>query len=290
MQRPKRSTKRTIGSIRPLVILGIALILWWLLPPFIKSGARQALKELQAPLWTGVGVLHNLDLYWSLKTESKETLIESIRDLARENAALRLELQKNEKQAVELRRMEAILRLPEVPGFQYRVARVYRRDTTAWWDRMIIGLGLSDGLSEGLGVVSAHGVVGRVVEVGHATATVELASSPLFRMAVAFNGDPRPVTYQGRVNAPFDVPMGGVYNVPTDFHAAPWDPLRLVSSHLGGVFPGGLTLGWVRELEVESDGLFQHGEVYLPESLLDLSEVAVLIPVFPNQEEALYFE
>lgn len=276
--RDHSSEKRKVGSVRPLIILGIVVIIWWMLPPFIKSGARSVTKELQAPLWTGVSYLKDLDLYWSLKTESKDNLIEIIRDLARENAALSLQKQESANAQTQLAHLESILRIPSLPGFDYRVARVYRRDTTAWWDRMVIGFGERDGAKEGMGVVSADGVVGRIVEVMLSTCVVELVSSPLFRVAATFVGDTRPLTYQGKTTAPFDLPIGQVKNVPTDIKATTWEPRRLVSSRLGGVFPDGLTIGWVRELKTESDGLFQSGSVYLPESLFDLSEISVLIP------------
>ncbi len=284
MQHPKKSEKRTIGSIRPLVILGFVFTLWWLLPPFVKSGAKQAISELQAPFWSAYASLKDLDLYWSLRSESKDLLIRAIRDLARDNAALRLELQVYANKEADLKRLEELLNMPELPGFEYRVARVYRRDTSAWWDRMIIGLGRKEGIQEGMGVVCGQGVVGRIVEVLHSTATVELVSSPTFRMAAAFEGDPRPVTYQGETNPPFHLPLGEVTNVPTDLVASSWAPLRLVSTHLAGVFPSGLTLGWVRGLELESDGLFQYGKVHLSESLLNLAEVAVLVPHSLNEE------
>lgn len=216
-------------------------------------------------------MIKDLDFYWSLKSQSKDYLIEVIRDLARENAALNLERQKEMQASMELQRLETLLELPALPGFDYRVARVYKRDTTAWWDRILIGLGQQEGIELGMGVVATHGVVGRIVDVGRSTAVVELVSSPMFRVAATLSGDARPVTYQGVVNKPWTEPIGLVYNVPTDLKATTWEPQALVSSHLGGLFPGGLLIGWVRDLIMQSDGLFQSATVYLPEALLDLT-------------------
>lgn len=76
-------------------------------------------------------------------------------------------------------------------------------------------------------------------------------------------------------------------NAPLDLIPSTDRPLRLVSSRLGGIFPDGLTIGLVRELKTGQDGLFQAGEVALDKRLLELREVAILIPeIYGNQEQS----
>ena len=65
--------------------------------------------------------------------------------------------------------------------------------------------------------------------------------------------------------------------------AAGWSgattPRAPLTSGLGGVFPRGLPLGHVVELEPSTDGLFKTGRVRLDPRLNEITEVAVLIPL-----------
>jgi len=281
MQRVRRSkgfaARRRLGSTRPILILFCLIVIGWLLPVGVKQQTQEILFAFQAPLWRGVAAIHDVYLYWHLKSQPKDDLIQAVRDLARENAALRLQNQQDSLAMGRLQQVENWLNLPASPAFEYRVARVLRRDWSIWWDRLMLGLGESDGLAVGLGVVCLAGVVGRIVSVTPHTATVELITSPLFRMAAMFEQDERPLTYQGLVSDHFRAPEGQVMNVAADIEIQQ-TPKRLVTSRLGGVFPDGLTIGWVHQVKKQSDGLFQSGLVRLPDVLIALNEVAVLIP------------
>jgi rod shape-determining protein MreC len=48
---------------------------------------------------------------------------------------------------------------------------------------------------------------------------------------------------------------------------------------LGGVFPRGLYLGEVFELDPSTDGLFKSGRVRLDPRLNEITEVSVLVPL-----------
>ena len=130
-------------------------------------------------------------------------------------------------------------------------------------------------------MIFAGGVVGRVVEVDAFTSRVELVTSPNFRMAASFEGDDRPVVYQGVPQSGFGDAAGEVRDAPQDLVANTQDPLRLVSTRLGGTFPPGLLIGSVSWLEPGNTGIFQAGTVQLDERLLSLNEVSVLIPLNP---------
>jgi rod shape-determining protein MreC len=100
---------------------------------------------------------------------------------------------------------------------------------------------------------------------------------------VAAAGDNRPVSYQGGLNDSFASPRGIVEFVPLDIYATRSNTRRLVTSGLGGVFPPGLTIGDITNLESSADGLFKLGEVQLDERLGTLTEVTVLVPLNPEE-------
>lgn len=253
------------------------LLIWLLIPPFFKAATEKFFYEFQAPAWIGSSFARNGQKFWTGRIESKKALIEGGRDLARLNATLQYQIQELETLSAQVDRFEDLFNLPSLPSHQAEVARIARRDTNGWWQELTIMKGSNFGIPEGAPVVFSGGVVGKVREVHLTTTVVDLITSPNIRLAAVFEGDKRPVLYQGTISGPFKGPKGSVQNVPTDIQINKNFPRRLVTSGLGGVFPAGLTIGWVKNLEASSDGLFQSGDVILSDDLNKLREVAILV-------------
>lgn len=269
-----------IDQARPYLTLGIVLLAWLLLPMLFKRALRVSFYELQAPVEISLSYLRDLQDYWALRSRSKNEIIEAARDQARGlGAAYEITLQENSDLRAEISRLETLLRLPSHPEYRSEPARVVQRDFNAWWQRMIIRKGSAQGITVGAPVIYSGGVAGRVVEVHAYTSVVELISSPGVRVAATFEGDNRPISYQGGVNPPFVSPQGRVEFVPLDLFATPAQPKRLLTSGLGGVFPPGLSLGRVVALDTDTDGLFKTGRIMLDPRLSQLSEVVVLVPL-----------
>lgn len=273
--------KDRFDKFKSLIILGIFLIAWWVLPVFIKSFVRVSFAEFQAPVWIVSSYLDDLSNFWSRKTHTKEELINAGRELARQKAFYQLKTQQNKALAGEIERLETILNVPNRIEFRYEVARVIHRDLNLWWQQITIQKGRNYGIQKGAAVVFEGGIAGRVVEVNLLTSKVELVSSHDFRMAASFEEDGRPVVYQGTLQNGFGDPVGEVRDAPEDLRASRQTPLRLTSTGLGGTFPPGLTIGNVTWLEPGSSGIFQTGEVRLDKRLLNLHEVTVLVPIAP---------
>jgi len=270
--------KKRTAQLCPLVWLAGFVAGWVLIPPVVKSFLDTALYEFQAPAVAAASHVRDLQAYWAMRGKSERELIRTIRDLSRENARYEVQRHQVDRLRREIARMEGLLELPGEPAYDYAVARVARRDINAWWSRLVIRKGSLHGIEAGMAVIYEGGVAGRVAEVHSYTAEVELVSSRGFRMAAVFEGDERPVTYQGAGSAPFTAPRGTVRNIPPDIEL-PGGRRVLLSSRLGGVFPEGLPVGEVLELERGSDGLFQRGTVMLDPRLRSLREVTVLIPI-----------
>lgn len=260
------------------LILGILIfVLWWATPMAFKRFTKVTFYEFQAPSWTAISYLHDLQDFWNYRQRSKNELIEAGMDMARLHAAYTLRNQRADAIESEIGRLEAFFRLPEDGNFRYEVARVIRRDMNQWWQTLTIRKGRIHGVEPGQAVVFAGGVVGRVKEVHHYTAVVELISSPRFRTAAHVQGDLRPVEFQGGLNPGLGPSKAIVRTVPADIHLSEGDALHLVSSRLGGVFPDGLYLGTIQTLKIDEDGIFQEGRVRLSPELNKIREVAVLI-------------
>ena len=272
---------KRLGALTPFISLAFFLVLWWASPIALRSFLEVGFYEFQAPLFEGPALLRDVQNYWSLRTHSKDELISAGRDLARLNAASNLYEQENAALKEELARIEKLLDLPPLPGYRYERARVIHRELNAWQQQVIIDKGRNEGLFEGLGVIFAGGVAGRISKVHARSSIVELASSPRFRVAAHIEKDQRPITYQGAINRAFTPPLGQVNNIPSDVVFLPSEgrgALRVLTSRLGGTFPTGLVLGKIYELQASQDGLFLTGPVHLDERLLHLREVVILLP------------
>ncbi|MET0262847.1 MAG: rod shape-determining protein MreC [Rariglobus sp.] len=267
-----------IDQAKPFLTLGIALLVWLIVPTAFKRIARTGFFELQAPLEVTASYVRDIQDFWALRTRSKNELIEAGRDLARLNAAYESRLQQDAALRAELDRLERVLKLPTPPGFRAEPARVVKRDFSSWWQQLVIRKGSNHGIVAGAPVIYAGGVVGRVREVHAYTSVVELVSSPGVRIAATAEGDTRPISYQGGVNPTYGPAIGTIEYVPLDVFVTPSTPRRLVTSGLGGVFPPNLTVGYITRVEPSSDGLFKSGDVRLDPALSALTEVTVLVP------------
>lgn len=273
---------KRFDQARPVLILGVAVAAWLLIPIVVKSFFRASFFELTAPAIMVTSHVRDLQDYWALRAHSRDDLIKAGRDLARLNASYELGIQQNTELEAEIVRLENLLRLPKFDEYRYEHARVARRDFSGWWQRIVIRKGKNYGIVVDAPVVFTGGVVGRVVEVYATTAVVDLISSPTVRLTGVVEGDTRLITFSGGVNPTFRPPTGIVEFVPLDIYASSAAPKRLVTSGLGGVFPPGLTLGMITRVELGMDGLFKAGEVKLDERLGSLTEVTVLVPLNPE--------
>lgn len=266
---------------RPFVTLGVVIAAWLLLPVGLKTFTRATFVELTAPSAVAASYVRDVQDWWALRLHSKEDLIKAGTELARANGFFQSSIQRNAELEAEIARLETLLRLPSFTEYRYEHARVTRRDFNGWWHRLHIRKGKNFGIPLGAPVVFTGGVVGRVSEVGLTTAVVDLISSPSTRLAGSVQGDTRPITFQGGLNPTFGPPNGVVEFVPLDIVALANQSTRLVTSGFGGVFPPGLTIGFISKLEPSSDGLFKSGLVRLDERLGSLTEVTVLVPLTP---------
>lgn len=266
-------------QVKLLLLIGLTFFVWWTAPIFLRATLRSAFNEFHAPAWSALSYLRDVRQYWAVHANSKPDLIAAGIDLARLNAAYALQNQRAASNEAELQRLEQFLNLPPLPAFEYTVARVIQRDISTWWHAFQIRKGSRHGIAVGQGVVFAGGVVGRISSVQAYTASVELLSSPSFRMAANIKGDLRPVEFRGSQNSAFQPALGRVLNAPADATTDPADPKTLISSRLGGIFPDGLAIGTILSLQPNEDGLFQTGPVRIDPRLHSLREVAVLIPV-----------
>lgn len=190
-------------------------------------------------------------------------------DLDNENRRLRAELTALAELREENERLRRLLGYVDETPWQTVAARVIAEDASSWFRTIEIDRGYEDGISEGLPVVNATGLVGRVVRVAAHSARVLLITDASSAVAV--------LVQDQRIRG---VCRGQGEVMALDF-ALLQDEIQVgdgvITSGLGGVFPKGLVVGYVRAVQREQFGLFQTVEVEPAVDFARLEEVLVVL-------------
>jgi rod shape-determining protein MreC len=272
---PVESKHRNIaGNLIPLIFV---VAICWLIPTEIKYGTMVAFERIQAPIYASVAALEDLEAGIGAKIISRSELVNLCRDLVRQNLFLRATMLNSTGQPVD---SNHDIETGNIGNFMPRPARVIRRDITAWMNELTIDIGAQHGITAGMGVISKNCVVGRVKSVSQKTSTVELLTSPQFRIAVHATGDPmnHPIIFSGNERSVSGKAIGVATNIPSSVCQGNVEVV-LVTSELSGIFPKNIVVGTVTVTDPAEEYYFS-ADVTLDDELLSkLYEVAVLVNI-----------
>jgi len=278
------------GARASYVALAVFVAAWILLPGAVRRFNREAFVEFQAPALHLVGKSRDLATFWEKKSRSSEELVAAGRDLARINAALELKLKGMEDIRRENTRLREVTRYNVPADYLSVVARVATRDSSSWWQRIVIRKGRNDGIRPGAPVVFGDTVVGRVTAVHLTTSEVDLVTSPGFRCTAYLEGDEqnRIVLINGVAANSLGTAKARVSVIPYDYLLPAGTPARVTTTGMGGVFPSGLTLGYLDGGAYATQvGNFKESLLVPSRDLYNLQEVSVLVPIIQTPGEAL---
>lgn len=208
----------------------------------------------------------------------RRMLLEQNRRLTRENEQLRLQAM----QAAEIDRENA--RLRQMVGWQrqqpwkLKLANVVLRDPANWWRTVHIDLGARDGLTNDLPVLTPEGLVGRVSSVSLTRAQVVLLGDPNCKVAARVVNPTRDLGVI-ESSGPLDIDLVEMGYLPRNAAAKPGD--AVVTSGEGGIFPKGIPIGTIVEVQSVEYGLAKAARVKLAVNLNALEQVWVMFPRNP---------
>ncbi len=278
------------GARASYVVLAVFVAAWILLPATVRRLNREAFVEFQAPALHLLGKSRDLATFWEKKSRSTEELVAAGRDLARINAALELKLKAMDDVRRENTRLREVTRYNVPTEYLSVVARVATRDSSSWWQRIVIRKGRNDGIRPGAPVVFGDTVVGRVTAVRLTTSEVDLVTSPGFRCTAYLEGDDqnRIVLINGVAANSLGTAKARVSVIPYDYLLPAGTPARVTTTGMGGVFPSGLTLGYLDGGAYATQvGNFKESLLVPSRDLYNLQEVSVLVPIHQTPGEAL---
>jgi rod shape-determining protein MreC len=138
---------------------------------------------------------------------------------------------------------------------------------------MVINIGTEKGVTSNMPVISPSGVIGKTIACGHRSSTIQLLFDPACKVAAQVQA----TRAQGIVTY-----TGGNYltmrDVPIEESALPGD--SVVTSGMGGVFPGGLFIGTITKSGEMDGGLFHEIRIYPGANFDALDEVFVITSSF----------
>jgi rod shape-determining protein MreC len=186
-------------------------------------------------------------------------------------AELTRELNEYRERHLEGLRLGELLALKEaLPGTAV-AARVIDRENAYVFRTVLIGKGTSDGLRVGLPVVSAEGVVGRIVDASWNVSRVLLITDYNSNISAFVQGN----RIQGILQGGGSTGCSLKYVERTEEVKA---GETVVTSGLGGIFPKGLILGSVSRVDRRGSGLFLNIDVLPAVHFSRLEEVLAVVP------------
>ncbi len=240
----------------------------------LQGRARTSLFErgvLQAtaPFHSGIEALcDTLGGWWVHYVWLVDAQVENDR-LHLENRRLRAELSQLQEVRLANDRLQKLLDFRETQALTALPAQVITEDASSWFRTVMIDKGSDDGIREGMPVVVAEGVAGRIIKVAPGQSRVLLITDASSAMASLVQRNRSRGVCRGRgdtlifdfVLRDKDIEVGDL----------------VVTSGTGGVFPKGLPVGAVSRVVREKYGLFQVIEVAPAVDFSRLEEVLVLL-------------
>jgi rod shape-determining protein MreC len=197
-------------------------------------------------------------------------------ELRREVQELKSKLNKYSEADLANQRLRSLLNFKTAIATSTLPAEVVAFDPSGWFQTILIDKGRNFGLVRDMAVVSAEGLVGKIIGVSNRRAKVLLildgnsAVDALIQRSRARGvlvGLGRGRCLLKYVQRNEDVQVGD----------------QVISSGMGGVFPKGILLGQVQEVVRGNSGLFQRVEVEPAVNFSRLEEVMVVVQTPPEE-------
>lgn len=190
--------------------------------------------------------------------------------LKSENAVLKNKLVEMEELRQENERLKKLFNFKRDSVSSLMVAKVIGRDPTNWSSSVIVDKGKNQGIQTNWCVVTEAGLVGKVAEVGVATAKIMLINDPNSSVASLIQRSREQGITSGTITG-----QCRLHFLPANSDVQVSD--IIITSGLGGIYPKGLVVGKVIEVENDGGGLSKSCRVKPAVNLSSLEEVLIII-------------
>lgn len=269
---------KLVGKKSFWAVLGL-LVIFLILMKY-SSGTRaeitvveRVLRDSFTPLQNGLSGLKRGLTGVSTGLESKQELARQIEQLKRKNNDLSLENQQLREYKAEAKRMRLLLNYQQENKEQYdlTVARVIARQPNNWFNLITIDKGSADGILQGMPVINADGLVGRISNTSYHTAQVTLITDREMAVGAIIQNSRET---QGIIEGMGETNSLRMINIPYYSKVGKYE--RVVCSGLSKFYPKGIQIGYVQAVKKESNGLLLSATISPAVAFDKLEEVMVI--------------
>ena len=275
----KRPHYIVVGGV---VLLGIVLVA---LPKQTSAQIKLALSSLFLPLFGMSNAGSKIAEKAGDVALPRRVLEAQLEALKKENTQLKFDLMQHDRVLAENDQLRAQIAWQKRMPWSLKLAKVLTRDPANWWRTLTIDAGSRDGVGLNMPVLTTTGLVGRVDEVGYTSSRVVLLGDPNCRVAAMVVPEEL-MRRGGNVNGDRGViaPSSSTVIDPTlvsltylPRHSTNKPGSYVLTSGTGGIFPGGILIGRVADLESVGQGLYMEARVKLAADLQRLDMVWVIL-------------
>lgn len=255
-------------SQKNVTYICIALLVFFLF--LSRAGVYPTLKLKVVQLTSGVLHLLKFPLHEGKKILFYHRTFDEYRRLKEEVDVLNARIIGLKEVIKENARLEKLLKFKRNLVYSSVAANVVGRSPSLWNSLMVIDKGSVEGLKQGMPVVNASGVVGKLTEVGENTSKVMLLTDPQFSVAAlvqrpressVISGTLQGVCRMRYINENAQVRVGD----------------KVVTSKLSSFFPEGLMIGEIIQVRKSSNDPSPEALVEPAVSVSQIEEVLVII-------------
>jgi rod shape-determining protein MreC len=261
------------------VIVIVLTIIVLKLPPRAATQFKLAISSFFLPLLGLASSSEKIAEKAGNAVVPRKDLLKQNEQLHRENAELKVQLQRQAEFERENDRLRAML------GFQKRIpwnikpAHVIARDPANWWRNVRINRGKRDGLRADLPVLTAEGLVGRVSEVSETHSRVVLLGDPSCPVSAIILDAQNLQVDGGVIRSGASVLNESMVELNFLRNPSAVKPGQLVvTSDLGGTYPTGIRIGEIVDVRPVDFGLVHIARVKLAAKMNLLDDVWVMMP------------
>lgn len=256
------------------VVVVCALLLAFITHFTGQNPVSNLIRTVFAPFQTGFSYVADkvgstIDLIYEMNGYREEN-----ERLVAENAQLKKEHRDTEHYRREIEELRSILKLDEQQYFGTSVAAsVIGYGFNNYYDKIEINKGTMHGVKQGAAVITSEGLVGLVSEVGinHSIVTTIIAEDNAIGITISRTGD------IGVVEGDTELCLNSQCKltfVDKDVNIMAGDILETSGS--GGIYPQGITLGIIRDINMDNLGMLNYAVVDTAVNFREMHEVLVI--------------
>jgi rod shape-determining protein MreC len=272
-----------IRALGPLgIVAGVCLLLLTLQMRGHTVGASDALAVVTTPIQTVLARINRATVgVWATYQDWKNVRAEN-RRLREETQRLRVEALRVTETDEENRRLRRLLTLKESLPLETLAGEIIAREWGGWVRSLTVNRGRGDAVARLTAVIAPEGLVGRIVDVRPGSAVVQVLTDPASTVGAHVTRTRTPGVVEGE-------PRG---TLRFKYMARDGSGIQVgdvvVTSGLGGLFPGGIPIGRVHAIDDRGSALFHYARLTPAVDFARIDEVLLLTGGAPRDIAASF--